>query len=216
MDLTSLSRKIQHNFTKLTSQIDLKHFISHLYEQELICFYDFDYLLSKICIERNQQFLLNLDMYGEKVRRAFLLWLEDTYNDIFQLLCKTKLKRMPINLEGAEQFQIAKTDQDLIRKQYVLLLKRINANAIAPQLFQDGYLDRDDMESIWILKTRKQRANELLIQLTGRLKSSQIRMGVFLSFTQALRIYQSDLCDEFLAKTYAAFDLGEKQFSLDD
>ena len=112
---------------------------------------------SKTCVERNYDFLLNLEMYGERVGLMFINWLGEKYPELNSLLEKTVIQR---NLDSELNFAQAKNDQDYIRKQYCLLLKRVNPNAIVPQLFEDGYLDRDDVETILIRNTRKEKTNQ--------------------------------------------------------
>ena len=193
-----LSKKIQMNFIELASQLDLIDFIHELSEHCLICPYDYDILVSKTRIERNFLFFMNIDVYSEKAQEYFLSWLKKANNGLYTKLICTDIK--PNIVPTSEQFETARKEQNLIRKQLVLMLKRINANAIAPQLFQDGFLNRDHLERIFVLQTRKQRSHELLNQIIGRLTNTQILLGILKSVLNALRIYQPDLHDEFVAK----------------
>ena len=201
MDLKELCDQIRKNIINIASKIELKEFLSRMYEQNLICFYDYDHLLFKCESDRNFTFLLNIDMYGTKVCSEFIDFLHKTEKDLFNQLMKPSEKTVKpiVDDDLRTLFETAKKDQNLIRREYVLLQKRINPNAIAPQLFQDGYLTRDDLESIFVEKTRIKRAGALMHELVGRMKTTQIRLGVFTSFTKALSMYQADLCEEFLS-----------------
>ena len=199
LNLDQLAKAIQKNFIQLSKELDIKDLLHELHEQSLMCIYDYEILLSKTRIERNYDFFMNIDMYGEAVGRKFLFWLDRTNEPLFFKLSTTK----PLDKTHVGDYEGAKNAQLSIKKQYVLLLKRINANAIAPQLFEDGYFDRDDLESIFILPTRKQRANQLLTLLVTRLKTNQINLGVLPSFTKALGMVQPDLCNEFMTRTFS-------------
>ena len=197
MAFNELCIKIQRNFTTISKEIDLKDLLNNVYETGFMCFYDFNTLMSKSCVERNYDFLLNLQMYGERVGLAFIIWLGEMYPKLDDLLEKTIIQR---ESDTELNYEKATKDQDYIRKQYVLLLRRVNPNAIAPQLYEDGFFDRDDLESIFIKNTRQERASKLMSKITGRLKTSYIRAGVFESFTKALKSFQPDLHREFLSK----------------
>ena len=200
LNLEQLTKVIQKNFIQLSSDLDIKEVLDELYEESLICIYDYEMLISKTRIERNFDFFMNIDMYGEAVGKKFLFWLDRINKSLFVKLTSTQMQE---SKTYSGDFEEAKNAQLCIKKQYVLLLKRINANAIAPQLFEDGYFDRDDLESIFILPTRKQRANQLLTLLVTRLKTNQINLGVLRSFTKALGMFQPDLCNEFMTRTFS-------------
>ena len=195
INVEQLTKVVQNNFILLTTEVEIKELLDELYEQSLLCIYDYESLLSKTRIERNYDFFMNIDMYGAAVAKKFMFWLDKRHEPLFFKLSNTQTHEKK---EAIDDFESARKGQDCIRKQYVLLLKRLNANAIAPQLFQDGFLNRDHLKSVYILSTRKQRANQLLILLTARLRTNQIKVGVISSFTKALSVYQPDLCEEFM------------------
>ena len=56
MDIKTLSKTIQKNFISLSSKLDIKEFLEKMYENNSICIYDFEHLLSKPRIERNFYF----------------------------------------------------------------------------------------------------------------------------------------------------------------
>ena len=196
--IEQLTKIIQKNFIQLSTELDLKDLINELYEQSLICILDYDNLLSKTRVERNYYFFMNIDMYGERVGKKFLSWLKITNNTLYCKLINTQ------TLDKAEfgDYEGAKNDQECIRKQSVILMKRMNANAIAPQLFEYGYFNRNDLESIFILPTRTEKARRLLTLLTTKLTTNQIKLGVLSTFTKVLGIYQPDLCNEFMSKSF--------------
>ena len=197
MDLEQLSKLIQNNFIELSSKLDIKELLNELYEQSLICILDYDTLLSKTRVERNYYFFMNIDMYGERVGKKFLSWLNIINESLFFKLTNTQTQ----DKTDVGDYEGAKKEQECIRKQSVLLLKRLNANAIAPQLFEYGYFNRNELESIIILPTRNEKARRLLTLLT-KLTTSQIRLGVLSTFTKALGMYQPDLCNDFMSKSF--------------
>ena len=201
LKIEQISKAIQKNFNQLSNELDIKDLLRELFEQSLICIFDYETLISKTRIERNYDFFMNIDMHGEAVGKEFLLWLEKTNNALFLKTSTTQTKEICCDLNDYDE--VVK-EQLCIKKQFVLLLRRMNANAIAPQLFEDEYFDRDDLESILILPTRKQRANQLLTLLVGRLKTSYIKLGVLSSFTRALAMFQPELCNEFMTRTFSS------------
>ena len=205
---------IRKNFVKLSENLNIVDLLKKLHEAGLLCYVDYDSLSSKSRVEQNIEFLLNMDMYGEGVGKFFLAWLESTHKAFFDNLNKASVASA--SGLSPEQFEIVEKDQNLIRKQFVLLLKRINANAIAPFLFQDGFFSRDDLEKIFVLKTRRERANAFLTQIIGRVRSSQIRLGIFSSFTRGLQIYQPELFEEFISKSFDVTLEGEKSANKSD
>ena len=192
-------RIIQKNFIPLSSQLDLYCFLRELYEQNLICVFDFDMLLSKARVERNVLFFMNIDIYSKAAHQYFLSWLKNNHELLYNQLMNTKINP---NHEVAttEQVETSREEQNQIRKQFVLLLRRINPNAIAPQMFQDGFLTRDQLEVIFSYPTRKQRSYELCSQLIGRLNNTQILLGVSKSLYNSLNTHQPDLYAEFISK----------------
>ena len=64
INVEQLTKVVQKNFILLTTEVEIKELLDELYEQSLLCIYDYESLLSKTRIERNYDFFMNIDMYG--------------------------------------------------------------------------------------------------------------------------------------------------------
>ena len=169
---------IQQNFVELTETLDIQEFLS--VNTSLMSKYDYEHMLSMNRMDRNYDFLLNIQRFGKEVGHRFMSWLHE--------------KGLTLSTCTQTQSERASEDQNRIRRKLVLLSKHINANAVVPHLFQDGYLKRDEVERIHLLPTRNERAHQLLTLLTSRYRS----IGLLDSFTKALGMYQPHLCTDFL------------------
>ena len=169
---------IQQNFVELTETLDIQEFLS--VNKSLMSKYDYEHMLSMNRMDRNYDFLLNIQRFGKEVGHRFMSWLHE--------------KGLTLTTCTQTQSERASEDQNRIRRKLVLLSKHINANAVVPHLFQDGYLKRDEVERIHLLPTRNERAHQLLTLLTSRYRS----IGLLDSFTRALGMYQPHLCADFL------------------
>ena len=67
INVEQLTKVVQKNFILLTTEVEIKELLDELYEQSLLCIYDYESLLSKTRIERNYDFFMNIDMYGAAV-----------------------------------------------------------------------------------------------------------------------------------------------------
>ena len=64
INVGQLTKVVQKNFILLTTEVDMKELLDELYEQSLLCFYDYESLFSKTRMERNYDFFTNIDVYG--------------------------------------------------------------------------------------------------------------------------------------------------------
>ena len=71
MEIEHICKVIQMNFLLLCGNLELEGFVYELYQESLLCEYDFDSLISKARYERNVEFFLNIEMHGEAVWTRF-------------------------------------------------------------------------------------------------------------------------------------------------
>lgn len=177
---------IQRNFVKLTTELRFDTLIDFLYMANILTIYDYESLQSKSRIKKNQEFLRNLEMYGEKATEEFDTYLRKTYPSHYILLhinCKDSCGKSEdrLNVDSA-QFQ----------KKYTLLVHRLNVDAVAPFLFEMGLLNSDELESLTVAPTRMEKSRKLLNLISPRLRRSD-PMHIFLL---AVRTYQTDLFNQ--------------------
>ena len=118
INVEQLTKVVQNNFTLLTTEVDIKELLDELYEQSLLCIYDYKLLLSKTRIERNYDFFMNIDMYGAAVANKFMLWLDKRHEPLFFKLSNTQTNEKN---EAIDDFESARKGQDCIRKHYVVI-----------------------------------------------------------------------------------------------
>ena len=176
--MTHLQELIQQNFVHLTESLDVQDFINTC--PSSLCIYDYEHLRAMNRMDRNYDFLLNIQRFGTAVGQQFASWLDQ------QGFKHTANTSTPVQPSG--------DDQARIRRRLVLLTRNMNANADTPPLFQDGYLNKEEVERIYIHPTRKERTHHLLTMLISRHR----KPGLLNSFTKALRMYQPHLCEEFM------------------
>ena len=120
INVEQFTKVVQKNFILLTTEVEISELLDELYEQSLLCIYDYESLLSKTRIERNYDFFMNIDMYGAAVAKKVMFWLDKRHEPLFFKLSNTQTHEKK---KAIDDFESARKGQDCIRKQYVLLFK---------------------------------------------------------------------------------------------
>ena len=176
---------IRHNFLKLSLNIDLDCFLANALKTESLSVYDYQYLQSVPKLRRNQEFLLNLDMYGEDCESGFIKYIKDASIDISENVCSKK----STTDSGAY-------NRDSYKKVCSLLLSKINANLIAIRLYESEELDSAQLEQV-LTKTTRQDRSSTICHFIERKAS---RPGFMQSFMTSLRDEQPDLHKQVMVK----------------
>ena len=174
-------RIIKQNFVFLSMKLDLQDLLPILVSKNLLTHYDYESLQSKSRIRRNQEFLLNLDMYGDDCEKEFYKYLET----------------LSLRLKDNETHFIAGTyNGDKYIKVHSLLRTRINAAAIAPKLYEYGYLNLEKLEKVLASCTQMQKASELIENFDRAAR----RPGFMSCFLETLKEIQPTLYRDVLQK----------------
>ena len=64
---------IQQNFVELTETLDIQEFLS--VNASLMSIYDYEHMLSMNRMDRNYDFLLNIQRFGKEIGHQFVSWL---------------------------------------------------------------------------------------------------------------------------------------------
>ena len=176
---------IKQNFVFLSLKLNIQDLLAVLLQKNLLTLYDYESLQSKNNIKRNQEFLLNLDMYGEDCECEFYNYLETLNYDL--KTSRTQFISDVLHCEG-------------YNKIHMLLMNRINATAIAAKLYECGYLKRDKLESVLAARTRSLKTEELLNDFYRAVK----RPGFFSCLLASLQEIQPTLYRQVLEKLPSA------------
>ena len=140
---------VRQNFEFLSLKLDLQELLPKLLDKKLITLYDYESLTSKLSIQRNQEFLLNLDMYGEECEKEFYKYIEKQQ---FNLTIKHDDIKWISDSSHSERYT----------RIHILLRNRINATAVAVKLYERDFLCSEKLEKVLAAKTRLQKASELV------------------------------------------------------
>lgn len=165
---------VKQNFVLLSNELNLHVLLPILKEKNLITLYDYESLQSKSNIQRNQEFLLNLDMYGEDCEQEFYKYLES----LEIRLSYTKTHFVADNSYGGTYDKIEFT-----------ISKRINATAVAAKLYEYGFLRSEKLENVIAAPTRYKKTAELLHDFHRSTK----RPGFITCFLRTLKEVQPTL-----------------------
>lgn len=174
---------IKANFVYLSLNLELENFITALLLKGLLTLYDYDSLQAKSKVQRNQEFLLNLIMYGDECEQEFYRYLN---------LLGIQLS----SSSGVFTTNNVKLDRKSYFKVHALLSERINATAIASKLYEQGYWSSAKLEKVLTAPTRSQKARELVDNLNLSLGAP----GFGSCFLSALNEFQPDLFKRVVAK----------------
>lgn len=169
---------IKQNFATLSKTLVLNELIGHLYTDSLLSVYDYE-LLEQCSTRhaRNQMFMLNLQMYGERVQARFLQFLErEQPNDA--------------NCMDHNAIVIYDKNKQWVTSKCVELKKCLNPYIMAPILYQRDYITVDEMEILHTLTTRA-RASRLVAIIIQKAN----RPGMLDYFLNALKKHQRELFD---------------------
>ena len=181
--MLSLFKKIQRNFTILTSKLTLNEFIHNLYERGLLTYYDYESLISKSRINQNRELIFNLEMYGETVIAEFIQWLQTNNHDLHTKVMETQQHNSGYVQREEERVEHKKQ----IMKNYVLLNRCVNVNVIAPRLYQHQLLSPEQFLEMMQEPNRFKQARIFLTQFV------KDRPDFFQCVLEALKDYQPDL-----------------------
>ena len=168
----------------LSLNLDLVNFLVKLTTKGFLSSYDCQSLLALSKLRRNQEFLLNLDMYGE-----------DCENDFFTLLKASKID-LSSDLISETHQSSGRHDRASYFKVHCLLLSKINANLIAIRLYEKGLLDGSELEQVLVQCTRKNRSHTLC----NRIERAASRPGFMEGLIATLKGEQKDLHRQVLTK----------------
>lgn len=180
---------IKLNFVELSQQLCLDGLVHEFRSKKLITVHDFESLMAKQNIERNQEFLMNLDMYGKPCQETFYRYLETT--DI-------SLTRVPRHVDpsAGRNAPYRNWGRDELRRVHLLLVERINARAIAPMMYVADKIFRSQLEEILAEKTRYAMTNRML----RIFNNSAGKPNFMFVLLEALYEYQPDLYDDVIAR----------------
>ena len=171
--------RINQNFVLISQTIDVWQFVTT--SKSIISVYDYEDIEARETrIEKNEWFLLNIEMYGTDVIREFITFLDLNYD---------------LPLTGAKDKAPASgKDYTWVRRRLVLFKSRLNPRIVAPLLFEAKYISKHTLERIMVSKTSSEKKSVLMNDMR-----SMSAPGMIDKFISIIQTHQPDLYESAIA-----------------